>query len=146
MNNWFYKRIDVMGNEEEEKKMKRRNMLVLDEKDEKAVEIFRELGMPKNLAKTLLYINQVDEFRSADVEQAADMRQPEVCIAIKELRRRGWVTKRDLKKEGKGRPIHIYTSTQKLSDILSDFEQKKLEEVETIKSDITELKTLINNR
>jgi predicted transcriptional regulator len=145
MNNWFYKRINVMGDEEEEK-MKRKNMLVLDEKDEKAVEIFRELGMPKNLAKTLLYINQVDEFRSADVEQAADMRQPEVCIAIKELRRRGWVTKRDLKKEGKGRPIHIYTSTQKLSDILSDFEQKKLEEVETIKSDITELKNLINNR
>jgi predicted transcriptional regulator len=128
------------------RKMKRKNMLVLDEKDEKAVEIFRELGMPKNLAKTLLYINQVDEFRSADVEQAADMRQPEVCIAIKELRRRGWVTKRDLKKEGKGRPIHIYTSTQKLSEILTDFEQKKLEEVETIKNDITELKTLINNR
>ena len=121
-------------------------MLVLDEKDEKAVEIFKELGMPKNLAKTLLYINQVDEFRSADVEQAADMRQPEVCIAIKELRRRGWVTKRDLKKEGKGRPIHIYTSTQKLSEILTDFEQKKLEEVETIKNDITELKNLINNR
>ncbi len=126
--------------------MKRKNMLVLDEKDEKAVEIFKELGMPKNLAKTLLYINQVDEFRSADVEQAADMRQPEVCIAIKELRRRGWVTKRDLKKEGKGRPIHIYTSTQNLSEILNDFEQKKLEEVETIKSDITELKNLINNR
>ncbi|UCF50193.1 MAG: ArsR family transcriptional regulator [Thermoplasmatales archaeon] len=126
--------------------MKRKNMLVLDEKDEKAVEIFKELGMPKNLAKTLLYINQVDEFRSADVEQAADMRQPEVCIAIKELRRRGWVTKRDLKKEGKGRPIHIYTSTQNLSEILTDFEQKKLEEVETIKNDITELKNLINNR
>ena len=126
--------------------MKRKNMLVLDEKDEKAVEIFKELGMPKNLAKTLLYINQVDEFRSADVEQAADMRQPEVCIAIKELRRRGWVTKRDLKKEGKGRPIHIYTSTQDLSEILNDFEQKKLEEVETIKNDITELKNLINNR
>jgi len=134
-----------MGYEEEEK-MKRKNMLVLDEKDEKAVEIFRELGMPKNLAKTLLFINQVDEFRSADVEQAADMRQPEVCIAIKELRRRGWVTKRDLKKEGKGRPIHIYTTTQNLSKILNDFEQKKLEEVEHIKNDITELKNLINNR
>jgi len=126
--------------------MKRKNMLVLDEKDEKAVEIFRELGMPKNLAKTLLFINQVDEFRSADVEQAADMRQPEVCIAIKELRRRGWVTKRDLKKEGKGRPIHIYTTTQNLSQILNDFEQKKLEEVENIKNDITVLKNLINNR
>ena len=126
--------------------MKRKNLFVLDEKDEKAVEIFRELGMPKNLAKTLLYINQVDECRSADVEQAADMRPPEVCVAIKELRRRGWVTKRDLKKKGKGRPGHIYTSTQNLSEILNAFEQEKLKEVETIKNDISELKNLIKSR
>ena len=126
--------------------MKRKNLFVLDEKDEKAVEIFRELGMPKNLAKTLLYINQVDECRSADVEQAADMRQPEVCVAIKELRRRGWVTKRDLKKKGKGRPVHIYTPTKNISEILNAFEQEKLKEVESIKNDISELKNLIENR
>jgi len=63
--------------------MKRKNLLVLDETDDKAVQIFRDLGMPKNLAKTLLYIYQVDECQSADVEQAADLRQPEVCIAVK---------------------------------------------------------------
>ena len=126
--------------------MKQKNLLTLDENDDKAVKIFGELGMPKNLTKTLLYISQVDECRSADVEQGADLRQPEVSVAIQEMRRRGWVNTRELNKEGKGRPIHIYTSTQKLSEILSDFEQKKLEEVETIKNDITELKTLINNR
>jgi len=87
--------------------MKQKNSFVLDDKDNKAVEIFSSLGMPKNLAKTLLYIYQVDECRSADVEHAADLRQPEVSIAMQELRRRGWIKKRDLKKKGKGRPVHI---------------------------------------
>ena len=126
--------------------MKRKNLLVLDETDDKAVQIFRQLGMPKNLSKTLLYISQVDECRSADVEHAANLRQPEVCGAIKELRRRGWVTKRDLKKKGKGRPVHIYTPTKNISEILNAFEQEKLKEVESIKNDISELKNLIENR
>jgi predicted transcriptional regulator len=142
---WFYKRIDVTRCEEVEN-MKQKNMFVLDEKDDKAVQTFRELGMPKNLAKTLMYISQVDECRSAEVEQAADLRQPEVCVAMQELRRRGWVKKRDLNKKGKGRPVHIYTPTKNLSEIWKAFEQEKLKEVETIKNDISELKNLIKSR
>ena len=126
--------------------MKRKNSLVLDEKDNKAVQLFTELGIPKNLAKTLMYISQVDECQSADVEQAADLRQPEVCVAMHELRQRGWVQKRDLKKEGKGRPIHIYKPTMHLSEILKTFEQEKLKEVESVKKDISELKNLIKSR
>ena len=126
--------------------IKQKNSLVLDEKDDKAVQIFRELGMPKNLAKTLMYISQVDECQSAEVEQAADLRQPEVCVAMQELRRRGWVKKRDLNKKGKGRPVHIYTPTKNLSEIWKAFEQEKLKEVETIKNDISELKNLIKSR
>jgi predicted transcriptional regulator len=126
--------------------MKQKNSLVFDEKDEKAIQIFRELGMPKNLAKALLYIYQVDECRSAEIEQAADLRQPEVCVAIKELRRRGWVKKWDLKGEGKGRPIHIYKPTTHLSEIWKTFEQEKLKEVETIKNGISKLKNIVNGR
>jgi len=126
--------------------MKRKNSLVFDKKDDKAVQIFRELGMPKNLAKTLMYISQVDECRSAEVEQAADLRQPEVSIAMQELRRRGWVKKRDLNKKGKGRPVHIYTPTKNLSEIWKAVEQEKLKEVETIKNDISKLKNIIVSR
>ncbi len=126
--------------------MKRKNSFVLDEKDDKAVQIFRDLGMPKNLAKTLMYISQVDECRSAEVEQAADLRQPEVCVAMQELRRRGWVKKRDLNKKGKGRPVHIYTPTKNLSEIWKAFKQEKLKEVESVKKDISELKKIIESR
>jgi len=126
--------------------MKQKSSYVLDDKDNKAVEIFTELGMPRNLAKTLLYIYQVDECRSTEVEQAADLRQPEVSIAMQELRRRGWIKKRDLKKKGKGRPVHIYKSSTQLSKIIGDFEQKKTKEFEGVKKDISELRNIIKTR
>lgn len=123
--------------------MKRKNSFVLDEKDDKAVKLFAELGMPKNLAKTLMYISQVPECRSADVEQGADLRQPEVSVAMQEMRRRGWAKKRDLKKKGKGRPVHIYNLTKALPQILKSFEQDKMKQVETIKNDLSDLRSLI---
>jgi len=117
---------------------------VLDEKDTKAVQLFAELGMPKNLAKTLMYISQVQECRSADVEQGADLRQPEVSVAMQELRRRGWAKKRDIKKKGKGRPVHLYKLTQDLPGILKSFEKEKMKEVENIKQDLTQLNRLVS--
>jgi predicted transcriptional regulator len=119
---------------------------MLDNDDGKAIELFVRLGMPKNLAKTLLYLSQFDECKCADVEQGTDMRQPEVSVAMQELRRRGWVKKRDLRKEGKGRPVHIYRTSTDLSEILKIFEQEKLKEVENVKNDISSLKNIIQNR
>ena len=126
--------------------MKQRNSYVLDEKDNKAVQIFTELGMPKNLAKTLVYICQVDECRSADVEQVADLRQPEVSVAMQELRRRGWIKKRYLKSKGKGRPVHIYKTSTDITKILKSVEQEKLKEYENVKKDLSELKNIIKSR
>jgi len=90
-----------------------------------------------------MYISQVDECRSAEVEQGADLRQPEVSVAMQELRRRGWAKKRDLKKKGKGRPVHIYKLTKALPAILNSFEEEKMKQVETIKSDLTDLQSLV---
>ena len=126
--------------------MKQKNVYMLDKNDDKAVQLFVKLGMPKNLAKTLLYISQFDECKCADVEQGADLRQPEVSIAMQELRKSGWVKKRDLKKKGKGRPVHIYKSTTHLPEIWKAFEQEKLKEVESVKKDISELKNIIVSR
>ena len=127
----------------EEENMKPKRSFVLDEKDDKAVKLFAELGMPKNLAKTLMYISQVEECRSAEVEQGADLRQPEVSVAMQEMRRRGWAKKRDLKKKGKGRPVHIYKLTKPLPQILKNFEQDKMKEVQTIRNDLSDLQSLI---
>jgi len=126
--------------------MERKSSHVLDKQDKKIAKLFTELGMPKNLAKTLLYVSQVEECRSADVEQGADLRQPEVSVAMQELRRRRWAKKRDLKKKGKGRPVHIYKFTVDLPEIVKDLERQKMVEVESVKRDLSELKTLVEKR
>jgi len=125
------------------KNMKQKRSFVLDEEDNEAVQLFSELGMPKNLAKTLLYISEVKECRTKDIEQGADLRQPEVSVAMQELRKRRWVKKRDLKKKGKGRPVHIYKPATNLSEIFKTFEQEKLKEVEGVKKDLSKLKNII---
>ena len=126
--------------------MKKNKLPELTSKDQKIVEIFSDLGMPKNLAKTLMYISQCEECRSADVEYGARLRQPEVSVAMHNLEKRGWITKRDQKKEGKGRPIYIYKLTSPINNILQTFEREKLQEIESVKKDIKELKDLINER
>ena len=126
--------------------MKENTAYKLTQQDEKIVNIFTELGMPKNLAKTLTYISQVDECRSAEVEQGADLRQPEVSVAMQELKKKGWIDKRDLKKEGKGRPIYIYKLMSPLDNIIGSFEKEKMQEIEAVKRDIAELKILLDDR
>jgi predicted transcriptional regulator len=123
--------------------MKAKSSFVLDEKDDKAVQLFTNLGMPRNLAKTIMYLSQIDECRSADVEQVANLRQPEVSVAMQELRRRGWVAKQDIKGKGKGRPVHVYKPLFQLAEIMKNIEQEKLREFETVENSISELKNII---
>ena len=123
--------------------MREKNVYTLDKDDDKAVQLFVKLGMQKNLAKTLLYISQCDNCNSAEIEQAIDMRQPEVSVVMQELYKRGWVQKQDLKKKGKGRPVCLYKCTAPLSEILKTFEQEKLQEIESLKNDISLLKNII---
>ena len=126
--------------------MKQKDIYMFDEEDDRAIQLFVKLGMPKNLAKTLLYISQFNECQCAEIEQGADLRQPEVSIAMQELQKRNWVKKRNQKKKGKGRPVHIYKPAIELSKILKTFEIEKMQEFENIKKDISELKTIINER
>jgi predicted transcriptional regulator len=115
-------------------------------KDHEIIDIFNDLGVPKNLAKTLLYVSEVDECRSSDIEKGAGLRQPEVSIAMQELSDRGWISKRNKKKEGKGRPIYIYSLQTPISTIMQHIEEEKTEEIQTIQKDLDELKTLLNKR
>jgi predicted transcriptional regulator len=115
-------------------------------KDHKIIDVFTDLGVPKNLAKTLLYVSEVDECRSSDIERGAGLRQPEVSIAMQELSDRGWISKRNKKKEGKGRPIYIYSLETPLSTIMKHIEEEKTKEISSIQNDLNDLKKLLKQR
>ena len=123
--------------------MKGKTGRVFTKQDEQIIELFTELGMPKNLVKTLMYISHVEDCRSGDIERGTDLLQPQVSVAVQELRRRGWVTKYDIKKKGKGRPVHHYRLTAPLSGLLKSFEQEKNQEVEMVKRNLSELEEII---
>ena len=115
------------------------------QQDKKIIGVFTNLGMPKNLAKTLMYISQVDECRSSEIERGSNLRQPEVSVAMQRLQKKGWIEKRDLRKKGKGRPVHLYKLASPLDNILSNFEKEKITQIESIKKDLIELKNLVES-
>ena len=123
--------------------MKEKPNYKLNKDDAKIINLFSELGMPKNLAKTLIYISRVEECRSDDIETGTNLRQPEVSIAVRELSRRGWTDTREQKKKGKGRPIHVYTLSADLNDIVKTFEKEKMNQIQDIKNNLTELEKII---
>ena len=126
--------------------MRRKDNYVLDEEDERISCLFADLGMPKNLARTLMYVSQLEECYGKDIERGTDLRQPEVSVAVQSMRRKGWVKKRDQKKKSKGRPVHIYKFTVDLPEIVKDLERQKMVEVESVKKGLSELKTLVEKR
>ncbi len=100
--------------------MKERFALVLDQDDEAAAELLTELGFARNVARGLVYLVNVDEATSNEIEQGAGLRQPEVSTAMLELRERGWVEKRNVPTEGRGRPRHSYRLAVPLEVVLEE--------------------------
>src|SRR2546427_4845596 len=78
----------------------------LSRRDETLVDLLIETGLSRNIAKTLVFLSKRDETTSVEIEKATGLRQPEGSIAMQELRRRKWVDKRDIQKEGEGHPVH----------------------------------------
>src|SRR5947209_9178229 len=94
----------------------------LSRRDETLVDLLIETGLSRNIAKTLVFLSKRDETTSVEIEKATGLRQPEVSIAMQELRRRKWVDKRDIKKEGKGRPFHCYRLKAPWPNVLTRFD------------------------
>jgi len=104
-------------------------------RDDSTVDLLMRTGMPRNVAKTLVFLATRDETTSVEIEKATGLRQPEVSIAMQDLRKRRWVDKRDIKKEGKGRPVHAYRLAVPFGDIVESIareERRKMDEIQAI--------------
>lgn len=91
---------------------------------EKLSNLLISVGLKKNVAKTLAYIHDKEEVLSSQIESATGLRQPEVSIAMKWLREKGWILKRDIKREGKGRPVYGYRLAKPFKDIINEIQDK----------------------
>ncbi|MEM2097221.1 MAG: ArsR family transcriptional regulator [Methanothrix sp.] len=104
--------------------------------------ILMEIGLRRNVAKVLTYLAGVVEATSRDIETNSDLRQPEVSIAMRELRELGWISERDEKNPGKGRPYRIYRLEKSVDEIIKYLEDQKLQDIERTMRQIERLKEL----
>jgi len=117
----------------------------LDETDLQFADVLTSLGVKKNVATLLAYLKNVDEAVSRDIEISTGLRQPEVSIAMCALRQKGWISERDVKGAGKGRPNTIYSLSTHIADIIRHYEELKQRDAEKIKESIERLKALVTS-
>jgi predicted transcriptional regulator len=113
--------------------------LPISEEGEKLAKSLILSDIPRSVAYTLVYIRDKGEITSVEIERETGLRQPEVSIAMQWLRRRGWVNKRNMKKEGKGRPIHGYKLSKGFNEILEEIIMDLSSEIQEIQDKIKKL-------
>lgn len=101
---------------------------VADENDLEFVQGLQSLGINRNVASLITYLQDMNERSSRDIEVATGLRQPEVSIAMRTLREMGWVTEHEIKGDGKGRPQKIYALRSTIDEIIKYYETEKCRE------------------
>lgn len=109
--------------------MKERRVQMLGEEDEEIVDLLVELGLPRITARATVYLAQVDEATSREIEIGAGLRQPEVSTATIDLRSRGWASIRQEKLD-RGRPSNVYKLTKSLSEVADHLASKKTKDLD----------------
>lgn len=106
--------------------------------------LLSELGLEEKPARVVAFLAGVGQGRSADLETACSLRQPEVSQATKVLRERGWVVARREKRPGKGRPVNNYRLRISLDDLVNEIEGTRREEINRELARIERLRSLVD--
>jgi predicted transcriptional regulator len=125
--------------------MKALQIKQFDEKDEEIAKALISLGMNKNVALALTYLQNLNAVTSTDLERGANLRQPEVSIAMKQLKEQDWITEREEKKIGKGRPTKVYSLKVRFNNIVNQLEKQQKKALDEAKANVERLKELGNN-
>lgn len=113
--------------------MKAEKVIFFDDREEECAVLLVRIGIRKNVAMVLVYLANIEEATSREIERGTDLRQPEISIAMNYLQTRDWITSRESNNPGKGRPCKIYNLAKPFSDILGTIGKEKQQEVhETI--------------
>ncbi len=115
----------------------------LDLKDERFIDLLAEAGLNKNIARVIVYLSKAGEAVSRDIEREANLRQPEVSLAMKDLKSLGWIKEKEIKKKGKGRPLKSYKLSLDIRDIVRELVEKKREELSKLEKELEELEKLV---
>lgn len=114
-------------------------------KEKRIVNLLIDLGMPKNVARILMFLVENDKVTSIEIEKGSGLSQPAVSITMRHIEDYSWVEKSYLKKDGKGRPIHSYRLRKSLKEIFNTVEENAKLKIEEINNNIAELRHVIGD-
>jgi len=105
--------------------MKPQHVMYFTEKEKEFVDLLIDVGTRKNVAQVLVFLANVPEATSRDIERGTDLRQPEVSLAMHYLIGQEWIKIKENKTEGKGRPVKIYFLSRPIDRIMNSIEKEK---------------------
>jgi predicted transcriptional regulator len=123
--------------------MKESALKVLDDRDIEFADILHGLGMQRRVALIVTYLANVGEASSREIGHATRLSQPEVSVAVRDLRDENLVSELEVKTGGKGRPSLVYTLRDPIDDIIKRVEEEKLREHAEAMESIQKLKGLV---
>ena len=116
---------------------------ILDDIEYEIIDLLQNLNVPRTEAICIVCLLGGDELTSQTIEHTSGLRQPEVSVAMRPLRERGWIIERDEKKtNGKGRPVKHYKLTVQLKTIVETFESEIRKQNEEMMDSIRRLREL----
>ena len=113
------------------------------DKEEELIRLLSSMEISRNVARTLVCLQAQEECTSVQIERATGLRQPEVSIAIQELRDRGWVAKKDIRRSRKGRPVHNYRLARPFAEIIAVIDAGEKSRIRKMEQALGRLRALV---
>ena len=110
--------------------MKGRKVQYFTENETEFVDLLIGIGVPRTVAKVLVFLANTPETTSRDIERGADLRQPEVSIAMQYLKEQGWITSRLVRTESIGRPQNVVSLSRPIAEIIDRIQTEKEGEIQ----------------
>ena len=98
---------------------------ISDKRDVEFVQGLQNLGMKRTVACVITFLKDQTEGSSWDIETATFLNQPEVSMAMRTLREKGWLKEHEIKSNGKGRSLKIYALRATIDEIINYYEAEK---------------------
>ena len=102
-----------------------------------------KLGVQSNTAKCLVCLHVHGSSTSRMLQTNCNIRQPDISVAIAELRRLKVVKLDSTASAGRGRPSHIYQLTGTINECIVPFIEEAQDKITYIVSAITTLENLL---
>lgn len=95
------------------------------EREEEFSSILVSIGLPRIVARVLVFLANAAEASSRDIERGADLRQPEVSLAMQYLQEQGWIASRLEKTDAIGRPQNLFRLSRPIAEIIGQIQKEK---------------------